>query len=345
MRALRKLRRGAGQIELVDIPPPAPDCGEVLVQVMRAGVCGTDIHIFHDAYKNLEPPVTLGHEFSGIVLRTGPGVTKWKEGDRVVVESLASSCGSCRHCLAGDTQCCRFRKAYGISKDGGFAELVTAREESLHRLPSGVSFEEAAMIEPLCVAVHAVLEKSNVQAGDTVLITGPGTIGQLVSQVARLVGASVIMVGTSKDQARLNVATATGAEHCLSSDREDTSARIARITGGSGPDLAFECAGVHAAIQLCLSAVRTGGQVVQLGIAGRAIEIEYDLICLKEVEIRGSFTHNKRTWERAVALLSDPRLNLNALVSGVYPLEDWGLAFEKTAKAEGLKYLLAPNVP
>ncbi len=343
MRALRKLRRGVGQIELVEIPPPEPNVGEVLVQVIRAGICGTDIHIFHDAYKNLEPPVTLGHEFSGIVRALGPGVTKWKEADRVVVESLASSCGSCRYCLAGETQCCQFRKAYGISKDGGFAELAIVREEALHRIPHEVSFEQAAMIEPLCVAVHAVLEKSRIQAGDTLLITGPGTIGQLVSQVARLAGGSVIMVGTLKDQARLNIAASTGTEHCLFVDREDVPARIARITGDRGPDLAFECAGVRAAIQLCLSCVRRGGQVVQLGLAGQTIEIDYDQICLKEIEIRGSFTHNKRTWERAVALLSDPRLKLNSLVSGVYPLEDWRVAFEKTEKAEGLKYLLSPS--
>lgn len=343
MKALRKLRCGPGQIELAEIPMPVPGPGEVLVKVAYAGVCGTDIHIYHDSYGNLDPPVTLGHEFSGIVYKAGKNVSRWKEGDRVVVESLASSCGRCSYCVFGETQCCRDRKAYGISRDGAFAEFVAVREDALHRIPDGASFEEASLTEPLCVAVHAVVEKSRVQEGDSVLVTGPGTIGQLVSQVARLAGASVIMVGTSKDRSRLDVAMATGVTRCLLSDQEDVQAVIAGITGNQGIDVAFECAGAGTAVGLCLSTVRRKGQVIQVGLAGRAVEIDYDLICLKEIELRGSFTHNKGTWARAVTLLPDPRLKLGALVSGVYPLEEWSIAFEKSAKAEGLKYLLHPK--
>ena len=343
MRALRKLKRGIGQIELVSIPTPAPGEGEVLVQVFCAGVCGTDIHILHDAYGNLKPPVTLGHEFSGVVSRPGPGVSEWKEGDRVAVESLASACGACSYCRAGETQCCPERQAFGISKDGAFAEFVVVRQDALHRLPEEVSFEQAALTEPLCVAVHAVLEKSRITPGAAALVTGPGAIGQLVAQVARLAGASVIVAGTSKDRDRLEVAVAAGADHKLFSDQDGAADMLARITQGRGVDLAFECAGAGAAIRLCIAAVRKGGQVVQVGLAGRPIEIDYDAICLKEVHLQGSFTHNKRTWETSVALLEDPRLNLSALVSGVYPLEEWARAFERTEKAAGLKYLLSPQ--
>ncbi len=343
MKALRKLRRGVGQIELVEIPMPIPGYGEVIVRVACAGVCGTDIHIFHDAYTNLTPPVTLGHEFTGIVSQIGPGVKRWAVGDRVVVESLAAVCGTCTFCRSGQTQLCRDRKAFGISQDGGFAQFVAVREDALHLLPEGLSFEQAAMTEPLCVAVHAVMERSRLPAGAWVLVTGPGTIGQLVCQVARLTGASVILAGTSADHNRLEVAKATGVEHCLFSDQEGAAVEVVRLTRGGGPDVAFECAGARGAVHFCLNTVRKGGQIVQVGLSGRAFEIDYDLICLKEIEVLGSFTHNRDTWEKSIALLTNPRLDLSALVSGVYPLEKWDQAFEKTEKAEGLKYLLTPH--
>jgi len=342
MQALRKLKRGQGQVELVTMAKPRPDIGEVLVRVESAGICGTDIHILQDAYGNLQPPVTLGHEFAGVVAEVGPEVGGWREGERVVVESLASSCGRCRYCQAGETQCCPDRQAFGISADGAFADYVVVRHTALHRLPVGVSFQQAALAEPLCVAVHAVLEKCSFQPGDTVLVTGPGTIGQLVAQVARLSGAAVIMAGTARDRERLELATATGTEHVIFGDCEDLPTAVERITEGRGADAAFECAGVGAAVQGCLAAVRKGGQMVQVGLAGRSIEIDYDRICLKEITLRGSFTHNHRTWLKAVALLSDPRLKLDVLVSGEFPLQQWRAVFDRCEQSQGLKYLLNP---
>lgn len=342
MRALRKLKRGPGEVELVEVPDPQPARGEVRVRVECAGICGTDIHILHGAYGNLQPPVTLGHEFAGVVAGVGPGVRGWRDGERVAVESLAGSCGRCRDCRAGETQCCPERRAFGISADGAFADYVVVRETALHRLPDGVSFRQAALAEPLCVAVHAVLEKGSVQPGDTVLVTGPGTIGQLVAQVARLAGAAVILAGTAKDRERLELAAAAGTEHTVFSDREDLPAAVERITAGRGADAAFECAGVGAAVRGCLAAVRKGGQLVQVGLAGRPLEIDYDRICLKEITLRGSFTHNHRTWLQAVALLGDPRLKLDALVSGEFPLDHWRAVFERCEQAQGLKYLLRP---
>jgi len=342
MRALRKLKRCKGEVELVTVADPRPGDGEVLVQVRCAGICGTDLHILHDAYSNLQPPVTLGHEFAGVVAGMGSGVQGWREGDRVAVESLAGSCGRCRDCRSGETQRCPERRAFGISADGAFADYVVVRETALHRLPDGVSFRQAALTEPLCVAVHAVLEKSSIQAGDTVLVTGPGTIGQLVAQVARLSKAAVILAGTSQDRERLELAAATGIEHVIFGDREDIPAAVERITQGRGADGAFECAGVGAAVNGCLAAVRKGGQVAQVGLTGRPIEIDYDRICLKEIILRGSFTHNHRTWLKSVALLSDPRLKLDALVSGEFPLDQWRTVFSRCEQAQGLKYLLNP---
>jgi L-iditol 2-dehydrogenase len=343
MNALRKLRRGPGQIEVVAIPRPVPQPGEVLVAVRYAGICGTDLHIRHDLYSHLEPPVTLGHEFSGVVAEAGAGVCGWQAGDRVTVESAAAFCGHCEHCRRGDTQCCAGRKAFGISRDGAFADFVVARQDALHRLPDHVSFREAALTEPLAVAVHAVMERSSLGRGQVALVTGPGTIGQLVAQVARAAGASVVLAGTTQDGERLELAGRLGAEHVVFSDRQDLRGAVDSVTAGRGVDAAFECAGVAPAVRDCLAAVRKGGEVVQVGLTGRRVELPYDEICLKEITLKGSFTHNHRTWTRAVALLAESRVELGPLISGEFPIAEWQKAFELCEKGAGLKYLLYPD--
>jgi L-iditol 2-dehydrogenase len=343
MNALRKLRRGQDQIELVALPRPVPQSGEVLVAVRFAGICGTDLHIRHDLYSNLQPPVTLGHEFSGAVAEVGADVCSWQTGDRVTVESAAAFCGHCDYCLRGDTQCCPERKAFGISRDGGFAHYVVARQEALHRLPDHVPFREAALTEPLAVAVHAVMERSGLSRGQVALVTGPGTIGQLVVQVARVAGARVVLSGTTPDGDRLALARRLGADHIVFSDQQDLRGAVDLITGGRGVDAAFECAGVAAAVHDCLASVRKGGEVVQVGLTGRRVELSYDDICLKEITLKGSFTHNHQTWAKAVALLAESTLDLGPLISGEFPIEEWRQAFDLCEKGAGLKYLLYPN--
>ncbi|MBI5580140.1 MAG: zinc-binding dehydrogenase [Deltaproteobacteria bacterium] len=343
MNALRKLRRGIGQIELVALPRPVPQSGEVLVAVRCAGICGTDLHIRHDMYSNLQPPVTLGHEFSGVVAEVGADVCSWQTGDRVTVESAAAFCGHCDHCRRGDTQRCPQRQAFGISKDGAFAHYVVARQEALHCLPGHVSFQEAAMTEPLAVAVHAVMERSCLCRGQVALVTGPGTIGQLVVQVARAAGARVVLSGTARDRDRLELARRLGADHIVFSDQQDVCGAVDLITGGNGADAAFECAGITAAVRDCLASVRKGGEVVQVGLTGRNIELCYDSICLKEITLKGSFTHNHQTWAKAVALLAESNVDLGPLISGEFPMEEWQQAFDLCEKGAGLKYLLYPN--
>ena len=343
MNALRKLRRGPGQIELVALPRPVPQSGEVLVAVRYAGICGTDLHIRHDLYSSLQPPVTLGHEFSGVVAEVGAEICSWQTGDRVTVESAAVFCGHCEHCRRGDTQRCPQRKAFGISKDGAFADYVVTREEALHRLPDHVSFQEAAMTEPLAVAVHAVMERSCLCRGQVALVTGPGTIGQLVVQVARAAGARVVLSGTTQDKDRLELAQRLGADHIVFSDQQDVCDAVDLITGGRGADAAFECAGITAAVRDCLASVCKGGEVVQVGLTGRRIKLSYDDICLKEITLKGSFTHNHQTWAKAVALLSESNVDLGPLISGEFPIEEWQQAFDLCEKGAGLKYLLYPD--
>ncbi|MDO8942900.1 MAG: zinc-binding dehydrogenase, partial [Desulfobacterales bacterium] len=161
--------------------------------------------------------------------------------------------------------------------------------------------------------------------------------------VARAAGARVVLSGTTQDKDRLELARRFGADHIVFSDRQDVCGAVDLITGGRGADAAFECAGITAAVRDCLASVRKGGEVVQVGLTGRRIELSYDDICLKEITLKGSFTHNHQTWVKAVALLAESNVDLGPLIAGEFPLEEWRQAFDLCEKGAGLKYLLYPN--
>ena len=342
MKALRKLRRGPGHVDLVNVDPPRPGEGEVIVEVQYAGICGTDIHILHDLYPKACPPVTLGHEFCGTISELGPTVRGWNVGDRVTVESAAEFCGVCEFCRSGQTQRCETRQAFGAGKDGAFASFTAARQDGLYRLPDHVSFQEGALCEPLAVAVHAVMERSSLEPEKTVLVTGPGPIGLLVLQVVKAVGARAIILGIQGDAERLKLAERIGADHSVQMEGQDPYSLIHEFTGGMGVDVAFECSGAPGALKDCLRGVRKGGEMVQVGLFGRPLELNYDDITFKEVQIKGSFTHNRGTWQKAIDLLRDRRVDLTSLVSREFPLDQWEEAFRLFEKGVGLKYLLYP---
>jgi L-iditol 2-dehydrogenase len=342
MKALRKLHRGPGHVDLVNVDPPHPGEREVIVEVQYGGVCGTDIHILHDLYPKARPPVTLGHEFSGVVSELGPNVRGWKVGDRVTVESAAHFCRVCEFCRSGETQRCEEREGLGSGRDGGFASFVATRQDGLYRLPDHVSFQEGALCEPLSCAIHAVMERSSIEPGNTVLVTGPGPIGLLVLQVAKTVGAAVVISGTQRDEERLKIAKRLAADHCVQVDQQNPHPLIYELTGGMGVDVAYECSGAMGALSDCFQGVRKGGEIVQVGLFGRSIEMNYDDVTFKEVQVKGSFTHNRRTWEKAMELLRDRKVDLISLVSGEFPLDQWEEAFRLFEKGMGLKYLLYP---
>lgn len=342
MKALRKLAPGPGNVEVVEAPEPRPAEGEVLIKVRRAGVCGTDVHIFHGLFPKVRPPVTLGHEFCGEVVELGPGVKGWSPGERVTVESAARFCGSCVHCLEGQTQRCEERLAFGYGRDGGFAPYVAARADGLHRLPEHVSFQEGALCEPLACATHAVLERSSLAPGQTALVAGPGPMGLLVAQVAQAAGALVVLVGAPSDRERLQMGLRMGAKHCLVAGDPENQEILEELTRGIGVDVAFECSGSVSSVSGCVEWVRKGGQVVQVGLLGKEAGLDLDRLTYREVELRGCFAHNHESWEKALKLLENKEVDLMCLVSGTYPLEEWKEPFQLFERRQGLKYLLEP---
>jgi L-iditol 2-dehydrogenase len=187
LKALVKTAPGFGHVELQNKPEPAPGEKQVKIKVKYAGICGSDIHTYEGHYK-VAFPVTLGHEFAGEIVEVGPGVQSFKVGDRVTSETTFSICGQCPYCQTKDYNLCSERKGLGTQQDGGFAEYVLAREESLHLLPDNVDFRSAAMTEPLACTHHA-LAKTTINAGDLCVVIGPGPIGLLAAQAAKSKGA------------------------------------------------------------------------------------------------------------------------------------------------------------
>ena len=343
MKALVKYKKGHGNMEIRDVPEPQPETGQVKIEVKAAGICGSDLHIYHDDIViAVKPPVVIGHEFSGVIAKVGEGTMGWSVGERVVSELGFEVCGRCYNCLAGFPNLCDERKSIGYWYNGAFARYVIVPEEGVHRLPDNVSFEEGALTEPLACVVHGVLELTPFAAGDTVLISGPGTIGLMTLQVARAQGARTIVSGVSADEKRLAVARELGAEHLIDAEREDVIEIVMELTGGRGADVVFECSGNEKAVAAGFSAIRKRGRYTQLGLFGKPISIDFEKVITKELKVTGSFGQRRWAWERALSLMAERKVSLDPLVSDVLPLPDWKKAFELFENKEGLKVVLRP---
>ncbi len=340
MKALVKYEDGSRKLKLMVRPKPNAAAGQAVVRVRYAGICGTDIHIFlDDGGYHTNPPVILGHEFSGVVDSVGDGVCQDLIGKRVISETYFHTCGHCRFCESGYPNLCSERLSIGSGVDGAMAEWVVVPAHKLHVLPQEIDMAEAAMVEPLACCTQAVLEKGNLRAGDRVLITGPGAIGMMCAELALACGAEVTLAGMHADAHKLEVARQLGVQHTVFSDDADAEAQILEKTQGDGADIVFECSGAGAAIAIALRAVRKGGRMVQVGLSGKPVALNMNLIVMKDLSVIGTFAQKPIWWTRAIELLRQKQLNLNRLISGIYPLEHWEEAFDAYRSCEGFKYL------
>jgi len=344
MKGLVKYAAGPGNMELREVPEPKPGPGEVKIAVQYTGICGSDLHIYHsDIAIPVRPPVITGHEFSGTIVEVGLGVEHWKPGDRVVSETAYSYCGVCIHCREGFYNLCNQRKTLGYWYNGAFAPYTIVPAARLHPLPDSISFLEGALMEPLACIVHAVVELTHIQAGDTVLVSGPGAIGLATLQVAKAHGAHVLVTGTPVDAERLEKAKALGADWTLDVTKQSLGETVEEITGGVGVDVVLECSGSEKALQDALLSVRKRGQLTQIGLFGKPISLDFERICYKEVKVTGSLGSRWTSWERALQMVARGQVQLKPLVSDILPLAEWKKAFELFEAKKGLKIVLDPK--
>ena len=331
MRGLTKLAPGAGNVALADRPESEPEPQHVLLEVLAAGICGTDLHIVDGEYETVTP-VTIGHEVAGIVAEVGEGVEQSWLGARVVSETYFSTCGECTHCQAGRINLCPERRSIGTHVDGAFAPRLHVPTRNLHRLPDWLDVQAAPLCEPLACVCHSLLEPTPVgQGGADVLVTGPGPVGLLAAQVARAGGGKVHVRGTPRDDTRLAAARELGFETSTTDDEAVEA------------DVVIECSGSEAGIYHGLGAVRRGGRYVQIGLAGKPVELPFDLVCFHELTVTSGFASTPMSWRTALELVAERRVALEPLLSEVVPLAEWERAFAATRAGDGIKFVLDPR--
>ncbi len=341
MQALVKYAKGSGNVKVMDREMPEPKAGQVRVKVHYAGICGTDIHMYKDdggyAYN---PPVTLGHEFSGIVDAVGEGVDASLIGKAVVSETYFITCGHCFFCVTGKKNLCPERKSIGSGVDGAMAEYVVVPYSNIHLVPEGVSLKEAAMTEPLACCCQGVLEMADITPGEHVLLSGPGAIGLMCLQFAVLCGGRVVVTGLHADEERLQLALKLGAEAIVYSDDPDAKEQLKAKFAPHGADVVLECSGAGPAVLTGIEMIRKGGRYVQVGLTGRPTTLNMNDITLKELTVKGTFAQKPVWWTRSLELLAAKKIQVLPLISDVDPLTDWEKAFEGVIKGEGLKHML-----
>ncbi len=334
----------AGQVELREVPVPDVGEDEVLLKVGAVSVCGSDIHQYHATHSwPVNVPVILGHEFTGTVVATGNAVRGFHEGDRVVSETAARICGQCVYCRSGQYNVCPQRRGFGYGINGAMAGYVRAPARCLHPIPDELVFEVAALTEPSCVAYTAVVERTTIRPGSSVMILGPGLIGLLCMMMAKVCGAGTLVVtGLRKDSSRLELARQLGATHTLNTEVEDLAAFVRSLGDGYGVDVVIDATGVSAAFQSAMEVVRPLGQITKVGWGPTPLGASLDPIVQKAVTINGSFSHTYRTWERVIALLASGQLDVSAIAGLVTSMDQWQQAFEAMQSSAVAKAVLRP---
>ena len=341
MKAVMKTAPGIGNVEVREIAEPAPGPGWVKIAVAATGICGTDLHIYHDEFRSW-PPVVLGHEVAGRIVELGDGVEELRVGDRVTTETYVHTCGRCRLCRAGRINLCPERRSIGSGVDGGFTSYVVVPARNVYVLPDGVSDLAGALTEPLACVVHGALELPRLSPRDVAVVAGPGAIGLLTVQAVKAAGALVIALGTNTDEHRLRAAHELGADYAFNVQADDYKTAIADLTDGYGADVVYECSGAGPAAQTLLELARRGGQYAQIGLFGKPVAWDLDTICYKELTVTGSNASVPSAWQRALRLLADGLVQTEPLVSGIYPLTEWRAAFDVFEGRTGLKTILQP---
>lgn len=343
MKALVKTKSGPGNLNLIDVKEPECDENHLKIEIKYAGICGTDIHIKEDTFKNY-PPVILGHELSGIIVKKGKNIKKYKPGDFVtILGSTSVLCGNCEYCKSGNYIFCKERRGMGHGTNGGFCKYVVVREDMVYPIKKNISLKIAALAEPLATAVHSVEELCTIHLSDTVLVSGPGPIGLLCLALLVNKGCKVIMTGTSSDYSRFLRAKKLGAYKTIDVVKENVDNIINLETEGRGVDVIIECSGSFSAVNEGLQLVKKLGKYIQVGILGRKGEIDWDTILYKHLRVFGSIGHTYKSWEKVIRIFNNGKINFSPIISHEFPLSEWKEAFALAENKQGSKILLYPD--
>ncbi len=334
------------KLEVVDIPQPTFGPEELLVQVKACGICGSDIHGFDGSSGRRIPPLVMGHEAAGIVTAVGENVQGFAVGDRVTFDSTVS-CGKCHFCRAGSINLCENRQVLGVScnefrRQGAFAQYVNVPQHIVYRIPDTLSFEHAAMIEAVSIAVHAT-NRTPRHLGGSVVVVGAGMIGLLCIQTLKLAGFSKVIAVDLEDE-KLALAKTLGATHTIHAKTEDPIAKVLELTGGRGADASMEVVGANPTVNTCFQVVRRGGSVTLVGNLTPKVDLPLQIVVTRELSVFGSCASNGEI-PQCIELLSTGAIQVEPLITATASLEETANWFDRLYAGEkgAMKVIVRPN--
>ena len=341
MKAVVKTRPEPG-VDVLDVDTPEVGSEDVLIKIKASAICGSDLGIydFTPAYSGMGLPVIPGHEFSGVVEEAGPDVEDYSPGDRVLSRSVVS-CGTCRFCAVGMDNLCESSKVLGIHRDGGFAEYVSVPQGLLHGIPEGMSFDEAALVEPLSNCIHFVNDITPVEPGNLAVVLGIGPIGLFSAQLFRLAGAEVLVTGISVDAERFRIAEKLGLE-AVNVDVVDPVELVMERTRGRGADAALVAVGASSAMVQAVEMVGKRGRVTVVGILPGGVALDWTSVVRREVALSGAYDARAANFPESIELIESGRIKASELVTHRLPLERADEAFGAAKSKVGCKVLFTP---
>ena len=329
------------------MPLPAVGREEVLVRVEACGICGSDVHGYDGSSGRRIPPIVMGHEAAGTVAAVGASVEGYAADDRVTFDSTVY-CGECAFCKRGEVNLCDNRQVIGVScgdyrRHGAFAEFVVVPRRILYRLPDGISFAEAAMLEAASVAIHGV-RVSQAAGGETALVIGAGMIGLLTLQAAHAAGCARVLIA-DVDATRLKMAKDVGADAVLLASGAELVAEVKKLTAGRGADLAYEAVGRNETVAGAIDCTRKGGTVTLIGNIQPEVTLPLQKVVTRQLRLQGSCASSGE-YPQAIELIASGKIKVAPLITAVAPLEDGPRWFERLHAREPnlMKVILTPRI-
>lgn len=334
------------RFEYTDMDPPQignPD--DVLIRVKACGICGSDVHGMDGSTGRRIPPIVMGHEASGVIEAAGKNVTGWAKGDPVTFDSTIY-CGKCDYCRSGRVNLCDNRRVVGVScgeyrQHGAFAEFVVVPQHILYRLPQGITFEQAAMVEALSIAFHAV-RRTPIRLNDTAVVVGAGMIGLLVIQTLRLAGCGTI-VAVDVDDGKLQLAGQLGADFGVHASGDDAKEAVLGVTGNRGADCAFEVVGISPAVKTGMDVLKKGGSLTLVGNLSAAVDFPLQAAVTREITLYGSCASSGE-YPACLDMIARKKIDVDALISAAAPLSEGASWFRRLYDKEPglMKVVLKP---
>jgi L-iditol 2-dehydrogenase len=334
-------------LEVTTLPVPVPEPSDVLVQVAACGICGSDVHGYDGTSGRRIPPLVMGHEAAGTVAAVGSQVNGFNVADRVTFDSTVY-CGVCTFCCRGEMNLCDNRQVVGVScgdysRAGAFAEYVAVPARIVYKLPENLGFAEAAMLEAVSVALHAVAV-SKLAGGETALVIGAGMIGLLTLQAARVAGCSRIFVADI-DVTRLNLAKELGADDTILASGAELTQEILRLTEGCGVDVVLEAVGRNETVAAAIDSVRKGGTVTLIGNITPQVNLPLQKVVSRQIRLQGSCA-SCGEYPEAMELMATGKIRVEPLITAVAPLSDGPAWFDRLHSGEPnlMKVVLDPRI-